>query len=99
MLDYIIIFVISLIHCVIGFYLEVLDGNLRHIENGHEPNAGACIFPTIPTVPLIFIAIGFVINLFPKNYGLSVILGYSAYALFFIYIPTYFKLKKEYKKH
>ena len=43
---------ISLVSCFIGFGLEVVQGNIRHVKNGREPNAGAAMFPTVVVVPL-----------------------------------------------
>ena len=33
---------------------EVVSGNIIHLKNGREPNAGAALFPYIPVAPLLF---------------------------------------------
>jgi hypothetical protein len=55
MVEYLIILFLSLVNCFIGFVLECIDGNIVHLKNGREPNAGACIFPAIPFLPAFWL--------------------------------------------
>ncbi len=46
----------------LGFAIEVTSGNIRHVENGREPNAGAALFPNIPCVPLLFVGLAWLLD-------------------------------------
>lgn len=94
MLAYLLIVVFSIILCFMNFASEIVHGNISHIKNGRTPNAGACIFPIIPFIPLLFICITWVINKFHPNagfYAVSIIFIIISIAWFF----KYTKLKKE----
>ena len=54
-MEYIIALLVSLVFCVLSFVSEVTSGNIVHLRNGREPNAGAAIIPTIVVIPLIFL--------------------------------------------
>ena len=73
---------------------EVTIGNINHIKNGREPNAGAAIFPTIPFVPLIILLITWGLNKLLPNLGFYLVIG-----LFLIYYPIWYKsFKQDYQK-
>jgi len=57
MFEYFVILLVSLVNCFIGFGLECTNGNIIHLKNGREPNAGACIFPTIPVIPAFWLGV------------------------------------------
>ena len=56
-MKYAIAILVSFVFCGLSFSSEVTNGNITHLKNGREPNAGAAIFPTIPIVPLMFLAV------------------------------------------
>ena len=70
---YIAVFVASIISVGMGFNLEVVQGNIRHIENCREPNAGAAIFPTIPVIPIVYLLIVWGLNNVIENMGFYLI--------------------------
>jgi len=43
----------GLVACVQGYAGEVVNGNISHMKNGREPNAGACLFPALRAVPMM----------------------------------------------
>ncbi len=73
---YILLAVLSLGSCVAGFHSEVLNGNIRHLENGREPNAGAAIFPTIPLIPIVHFGLVYGLNQITNSLGWYVIFAY-----------------------
>ncbi len=94
---YILLAVLSLGFCVVGFYSEVVNGNIRHLKNGREPNAGAAIFPTIPLIPIIHFGVVYGLNQISNNLGWYVIFGYfGVIAIYhFVSIP---KLNREFNQ-
>ena len=75
-MTYIIAIILSLVSCLIGFGLEVVQGNIRHVQNGRKPEAGAAIFPTIVLVPLFYVAAMWLIDRLWENFGFYAVLGY-----------------------
>lgn len=75
-MTYVIIIIFSLVACFVGFGLEVVRGNIRHVENGRKPEAGAAIFPTIPLVPLFYCAAVWLIDRLGENLGFYAVSGY-----------------------
>ena len=51
---YIFIVFLGLASAILGFAIEIAQGNITHIINGREPNAGAAIFPTIIALPAFY---------------------------------------------
>jgi hypothetical protein len=70
---YIAVFVASIISVALGFNLEVVQGNIRHIENCREPNAGAAIFPTIPVILIVYLLTAWGLNNVIENMGFYLI--------------------------
>ena len=89
-MQYAIVVVLSTVFTFLGFAAEVTAGNIRHIQNGREPNAGAAIFPNIPFVPLFFVSVVWLLNRIYPN------LGVWAFALFCVwFVPNWwFSLRK-----
>jgi hypothetical protein len=73
--------VLSLISCGVGFALEVATGNIGHIKNGREPNAGAAILPTIPLVPVAYVLAAWGLNTLHHNLGYIVVSAYSVLSI------------------
>ena len=97
LLLYLLLLIVSLTSCFVGFHEEVLRGNIRHLENGREPNAGAALLPTIPVIPALHFGIVYGVNSLKENYGWYVMLGYFFIAASYR-IYTIPKLSKEFKK-
>lgn len=88
---------ISTVVCVMGFISEITVCNITHIENGRNPEAGASIFPTIPTVQILAVFIAWGLNKVHPNLGFYGILGlFVVYCLF--WIPSYLKAKSKLHK-
>lgn len=54
---YVAIILFSFVSNGIGFYQEVLLGNISHVKNGRKPEAGAAIFPVIPVSQIFYIGL------------------------------------------
>jgi len=81
-MTYAIVIVLSVIFTFLGFAIEITNGNIGHVKNGREPNAGAAIFPNIPFIP---VAVGFfawLLNSCYPHLGFWIIVG-----LFTLYLP------------
>ena len=66
---YFLILILSFFLNALGFAIEISEGNIRHIENGREPNAGAALFPVIPFTQIAFLGLAFLGNLYKPNWG------------------------------
>lgn len=73
---YLLLAFLSIISVAIGFYLEILDGNLTHLKCDREPVAGVAIMPTFPVVPAIHFGTAYGLNLLYINAGWYVIFAY-----------------------
>jgi len=71
---YLIAILWGLLACVQGYAVEVVKGNISHLKNGREPNAGACLFPALPAVPLMSVFIAWLIELFIPTYSIEIFL-------------------------
>ena len=67
-----------------SFSSEVTNGNIAHLENGREPNAGAAMFPTIPIVPLMFLAVTWFAYVLIPDYATLIL-----WALFAIFVASW----------
>jgi len=94
---YLLLLFVSLISCCVGFYEEALRGNIGHLENGREPNAGVAILPTIPVIPAVHFGIVYGLNSINENLGWYVIVGYFCFAAAYrLYIIP--KLSREFNR-
>ena len=94
---YILLVLVSLISCFIGFYEEGVRGNIRHLENGREPNAGVALLPTIPVIPAFYCCVVYGLNRLQTGLGWYVISGwFCMLGVYWLYkIPS---LNRELKK-
>jgi accessory gene regulator protein AgrB len=76
-MEFIIALLVSLVFCVLSFASEVTSGNIVHLKNGREPNAGAAIIPTIVIVPLMFLIVTWI--------GFKLIPEYAAWILWALF--------------
>jgi len=74
---YVAFVILSFVSCYVGFLLEAVESNIRHVENGRKPNAGAAIFPAIPLVPLAYIVAIWCLNNAWPNLGYVSVATYS----------------------
>ncbi len=73
---YLLIFILSLLVCLVSIYSEGLTGNINHMENGREPNAGVSLIGYI-IFPLFFIGLAYIGNILLENLG-----WYAVFTLF-----------------
>jgi hypothetical protein len=73
--------VLSLVSCFVGFGLEVVEQNIRHVQNGRAPNAGAALLPTIPVVPIAYCCVAWGVNLVRPNLGYTIVASYAVLSM------------------
>jgi len=73
--------ILALISCGVGFGLEVVTGNIAHIKNGREPNAGAAILPAIPIIPATYVLAAWGLNYLYPNLGYMVVSVYGVLSI------------------
>ncbi len=78
---YILVFILSLISCFVGFALESTQRNIRHVENGRVPNAGAALFPHIPFAQATYFLAAWGINKVHEGAGFSIVCAYAALSI------------------
>jgi len=83
--------VAALLSTFIGFGLEIVQGNIRHVQNGRKSEAGAAIFPSIIFIPLFYIGTAWGLNTTTYHLGFYVVFAY------FVISITYkvFSFKKQ----
>ena len=81
-MTYAIVIVLSVIFTFLGFAIEITNGNIGHVKNGREPNAGAAIFPNIPFIPVMVVLFAWLLNSCYPNLGFWIVVG-----LFTLYLP------------
>ena len=94
---YFLLLVASLALCCAGFYQEILRGNIGHLQNGREPNAGVALFPTIPFAQAMHFGIVYALNLVQESLGWYVIAVYFSFAILYLCYVTP-KLKSQYNR-
>ena len=85
-MTYAIVIVLSVIFTFLGFAIEITNGNIGHVKNGREPNAGAAIFPNIPFIPLTVLLFAWLLNGCYPNLGFWIVVG-----LFTLYLPYWWR--------
>jgi hypothetical protein len=68
---------LSVVSCFSGFELEVVERNIRHVQNGRKPNAGFALLPTIPVVPVAYCCVAWGLNLLRPNLGFMIVASYA----------------------
>ena len=88
---YVVALVLSLLLFVQVVASESVSGNIGHLEQGREPNAGVAIFPIIPSAQFLLLGIAWLLEKFLPNYSLSAII--FLYVLLSIFwLTDYLKL-------
>jgi len=78
---YVLVVMLALVSCAIGFAVEIAWSNINHVKNGRLPNAGAVLFPNIPFVPLTYVAVAWVLDLLHRGLGPKVVAAYACAAI------------------
>ncbi len=73
---YILLVFLAVISTCIGFPLEIIHGNIRHLENGREANAGAAIFPSLLLIPIFYIVSAWLLNKIHDDVGFYIVITY-----------------------
>jgi Flp pilus assembly protein TadB len=68
---------LAFVACFASFAVEIVTGNIAHIRNGREPNAGAAVLPMIVLVPAVFVLAAWAINHLYTNLGYVVVAVYG----------------------
>jgi len=77
-----------------SFASEITSGNVSHIKQGREPNAGACIFPSIPIIPVFFCGIAWLLDKFISEYSLVIVIVIFA-ILFLWWAWSFARLRRD----
>ena len=85
-MTYAIVATIGVIVAFMGFAIEIADGNITHVRNGREPNAGAAIFPSIPFFPALAAGVSWLLDQAHSGLGLWVVVG-----LFALWVPFWWR--------
>ena len=86
MIQYAIVTVISIVFTFFVLATECANGNIIHVKNGREPNAGATIFPGIPFFPILAIVVMRIGNSFyPKMGFWLIVIGFVLYIPYWIW--------------
>ena len=87
-------FLLSLVVVAISIYAALIAGNITHLENGRDPDAGVSLVGYIG-FPVFFIGIAYLGNLISGGLGWYVVFG--LFGSVFVYMA--FTLPKQIKKH
>jgi hypothetical protein len=89
--------ILSLIVCGQLFALEITNGNINHVKNGRIPNAGAALFPLIPTLPLLAAGGTWLLEAFVPDFATWIIL--ACFLLFtIVWAVSFARLRAEFQK-
>jgi hypothetical protein len=73
--------VLSLTSCVAGWALQTVSANVRHVESGREPNAGASIWPDVPVIPLTYVSVAWGLNWLRPGLGFMIVAAYAVLSI------------------
>jgi hypothetical protein len=96
-MTYLLAVLLGLIMCAESFASEVTRGNIDHLKNGREPNAGAALFPLIPFVPLLFVGFAWILQAVVPLYAIWVLIG-SPLVISVFWAVSFAKLRLELKR-
>lgn len=91
---YVLILILSIVLIVVNIYGSLLGGNITHLENNREPNAGVSIIFYI-FFPVFFMGLAYIGNALLYGLGWRISLGLLVFILLYsaIEIP---RLEKKY---
>lgn len=73
---YLLLIFLAVISTCVGFPLEIIHGNIRHLENGRKANAGAAIFPSLLVIPIFYVVSAWLINKVHESMGFYIVISY-----------------------
>jgi hypothetical protein len=74
-MTYLLAVVLSLIVSFYVFASEVTAGNIRHLQNGREPNAGAAVFPTVPLLQMLAVGLAWFLERVTPEFAIWGLVG------------------------
>ena len=80
-METIVLLALSLLSCAVGFALEIVEGNIRHVRNGRPPDAGAAVIPAIPFVQLSYLAVAWGIDRLRPDLGFEIVAAYAVVSM------------------
>jgi len=86
--------VLSVIVSVYAFASEITAGNIGHLQNGREPNAGAALFPTIPFLQVVAVGVAWFLEKVAPEYAVWALLG-AFLVLTVMWAVSFVKLRAE----
>lgn len=81
-MTYAIVVLLATIFTFLGFAIECTAGNITHVKNGREPNAGAAVVPNFPLIPMFVLGIAWLLDRWHANLGF-----WTVVLLFVLYLP------------
>ena len=72
---YLLAAIIGFVTCIMSFVSEITAGNICHLKNGRQPNAGAALFPTLPVIPFLAIGAAWLLRTFIPAHAISLLVG------------------------
>jgi hypothetical protein len=72
---YVLALVLSVLACAQTVASAIVAGNIFHVENGREPNAGVSLLPMIPLFQLVALGIAWSLNRLIPSMAIEVFLG------------------------
>jgi hypothetical protein len=94
---YFLAIILSLVAALMSFASEITAGNIGHLENGREPNAGAAILPTIPFLPLLAVGFASLLRVFIPERATSILFG--VFLLFvFLWSISFVRLRFRFRR-
>ena len=94
---YALVIIMSLVACVLAFISEVTRGNIEHIKHGRKPNAGAAVFPLVPSAQILAVLLAWGLNHIHPSLGYYTVIAVCV-LLYVMWIVTYPKLKRKLDK-
>lgn len=94
---YLLAILFSLIVSFQCFASEITAGNIKHIKNGRQPNAGAALFPVTPLFQLLAVGAAWLLDTFMHRYAIWVLIG-SFLTLSVFWTCSFIKLKTEFDR-
>jgi hypothetical protein len=92
---YLLTIFLSLVVSAQCFASEVTAGNITHLKNGRQPDAGAAIFPAIPVCQLLAIGVALIQALVPR-YAVWIIASlFLVFSLFWVF--SFLRLRAEFR--
>jgi hypothetical protein len=94
---YLLAIILSVIICVFAFASEVTAGNIGHLRNGRQPNAGAALFPLIPSIQLLAVAIAWLLEKITPEYTIWILLS-GFLVITVLWALSFVKLRAEFAR-